>query len=154
MAMVQKILRDGAYRVVRVELSVPPMGGKCFLLESKGLFILEVGPGVLRTIACTHAGSGSIEAIDGMPNDEGFFPDQNLREPSPPEFETHDLYVEAMKKYCTRNGRSIYRGNPVVMGSWFLDAGFEHGLTIRAEGGHDSATAIASIVFMPWRQRK
>ena len=140
-------------RVVRVELSTPPMGGKCFLLDAKGIFILETGPGVLRTIACTHAGAGNIEAIDGVPNDQGFFPDENMREPHRGTYKTDEMFSDGMKRFCTRNGRSIYRANPIVMGSWFLDAGFEHGLTIRAAGGHESASAIASIVFMPYKPR-
>jgi len=155
-------------RVVRIQLSTPPIGGKCFLLDSKGIFVLETGPGVLRTIACTHAGAGNIEAIDGVPNDQGFFPDEQMQEPKLSDFDhnfllrqgfilsketAEDAFRTAMKKYCTRNGRPLYRANPVVMGSWFLDAGFEHGLTVRAAGGHDAASAIASIVFMPQRIR-
>jgi hypothetical protein len=140
-------------RIVRVQLDTPKMGGKCFLLESKGIFVLESCPGVLRTIACTHAGAGNVEAIDGVPDDHGFFPDDGMLEPHRSAFDSDQDFIEAMAKYCTRNGRVFYRANPVVMGSWFLDAGFEHGLTIRAAGGHDSASAIASVVFMPYRVR-
>jgi hypothetical protein len=59
-----------------IDLPTPPMGAKCFLLEGKGLFLLQRGPCVLRAIACTHAGSGSLIAYDGMPDDEGFFPEE------------------------------------------------------------------------------
>lgn len=115
------------------------MGGKCWLLESKGLFVLEKCPGVLRTIACTHAGAGSLAAYDGIPNDDGFFPDEEM-EPDHPD-------------YHRRNGRVIYRATPVVMGSWMLDGGFLHGLTIKAWGGHEATSAIASLVWMPHKAR-
>ena len=120
-------------------LETPPLGGKCWLLEDKGIFVLEKCSGVLRTIACTHAGSGSLAVIDGIPDENGFFPDHEMKEDHP--------------NYHMRNGRPIYRATPVVMGSWMLDAGFFHGLTLLAKGGTDSACAIASIVWMPHVQR-
>lgn len=121
----------------RIVLPTPPMGGKCWLLDDKGLFVLEAGPGVLRTIACTHAGAGGVEAIDGVPGDDGFFPGDTLQ-PSDP-------------GYDDRNGRPFYATTQAVMGSWMLDAGFYHGLTIRAQGGHGATSAIASIVWLPVR---
>ena len=126
--------------VARLDLPTPPMGGKCWVLDDKGIFVLETGPGVLRTIACTHAGAGSLEAFDGIPNDDGFFPDREL-------LEEDDLW-------WARNGRPIYRANPVVMGSWMLDGGFMHGLTIFASGGRDAVNAIASVVWMPFKAAK
>lgn len=124
---------------VRVELPLPPLGGKCWLLDDKGLFVLEEGPGLLRTIACTHAGAGGVEAIDGVPNQYGFFPGED-----------EDPTTQAWHK---RNGRPFYRSTATVMGSWMLDAGFHHGLTIRAMGGHGAACAIASIVWLPVRAK-
>ena len=120
--------------IVNIELPMPPMGGKIWLLESKGIFVLERGPGTLRTLACTHAGSGMLVAIDGVPDENGFFPE--------------------ISNTPAHNGRPIYRANPVVMGSWMLDGGFVHGLTIRAEGGNEASLAIASIVWAPVRGRK
>lgn len=146
-----------------IDVKTPSMGGKVWLLESKGLFVLEGNAGVLRTIACTHAGSGSLVAIDGVPDEKGFFPDQGMTEPVMPILRAEDdkdshvhqmnEYIEAEKKYQTRNGRPIYRANPVVMGSWMLDAGFLHGLTIKVDGGGISVAAIASIVWMPFIDR-
>jgi hypothetical protein len=124
---------------VIVDLPVPPLGAPCFLLERKGVFVLRVGPGVLRTIACTHAGAGTLEAIDGVPDERGFFPDEDMPEADP--------------AYWSRRGRPLYRANPVVMGSWMLDGGFIHGLTIRAMSGHEQTNAIASIVYMPFRSK-
>jgi hypothetical protein len=129
-----------ARRPVEIDLPLPPIGGKCWLLENKGLFVLARGPGVLRTIACTHAGSGSLEAIDGVPSEDGYFPRPDAD--------------ETAKQAFARNGRILYRATPVIMGSWLLDAGFIHGLTIRAGGGHQSASAVASIVWMPVRATK
>jgi hypothetical protein len=151
--------------VTHIDLPTPPMGGKCWVLKSKGLFVLERGPGVLRTIACTHAGAGALEAIDGVPDDNGFFRDQDMAEPNVANFlHEHDLatglsrpvpggYDVAAKAYAVRQGRPIYSASPTVMGSWMLDAGFLHGLTIRAAGGHEAAMVIASIVWMPVPQR-
>lgn len=122
-----------------ITLDTPSLGGKCWLLEDKGIFVLEKCAGVLRTIACTHAGSGSLAVYDGIPNENGFFPDHEMPDTDP--------------NYHMRNGRPIYRATPVVMGSWMLDAGFFHGLTLLAKGGTDSACAIASVVWMPFKER-
>jgi hypothetical protein len=141
--------------VTHIDLPTPPLGGKCYLLKSKGIFVLERGPGVLRTIACTHAGAGALEAIDGVPDDGGFFPDQEMPDPTDraADYPTPDRWVSACKAYACRHGRPLYSASPTVMGSWMLDAGFLHGLTIRAAGGHEAAFCIASIVWMPVPQR-
>lgn len=146
--------------VTYIDLPTPPIGGICWLLREKGIFVLQRGPGVLRTIACTHAGSGALEAIDGVPDERGFFGDQDMPDPTeylrsggPQGGPWTGGYENACKAYAQRRGRPLYSASPVVMGSWMLDAGFLHGLTIRAAGGHDSACAIASIVWMPVPQR-
>jgi hypothetical protein len=118
-------------------IPMPPMGAKCWVLERKGLFLLADTPGTLRTIAITHAGSGALIIYDGIPDEEGLFPDEHMPESDP--------------LFLARNGRPIYKANPVVMGSWMLDAGFSHGLTLRAMGGHDPTAAIASVVWMPFK---
>ena len=153
-----------------VHIPLPSIGGKCWLLEAKGTFVLERGPGTIRTLAVTHAGSGHIEVIDGVPNERGFFSDQDMVMPEP--FTTEEWKAaEALmtdksakvptavrKKYeahvCwgERVGRPFYRANPIVMGSWMLDAGFIHGLTIRATGA-DAVNMTASIVWMPYKAR-
>lgn len=140
-------------KIIHIELPAPPMGGKCWLLERKGTFVLERGAGVLRTIACTHAGAGSLEVLDGIPNDDGFFSDEEMREPKREPDEPEEEYVARMLKFGTRAGRPFYRASPVVMGSWMLDAGFNHGLTLRVSGGHEAACAIASVVWMPIKVR-
>lgn len=117
--------------VTYVDLPHPRIGGKIWVLDAKGIFFLQKGSGVLRTIACTHAGSGAILAYDGIPDDSGFF-----------------RFLEGSDEH-TRNGREIFRANPAVMGSWMLDGGFYHGLTIIHKGGHMSSAATASIVWMP-----
>ncbi len=124
---------------VRINLPVPLIGGKAWLLEKKGTYILEEGPGVCITIACTHAGSGSMMFRDGVPNDAGFFP----------EFEEAS---EADK--IAAPGRIFYRANPIVMGSWMLNAGFMNGLTVEYKGGHDSAPCYASIVWQAFKRRQ
>ncbi len=134
-------------KLIVIDLPTPPMGAKCFLLEEKGLYLLQRGPCVLRAIACTHGGSGSVVAIDGIPDENGFFPDRGLGDDTP---------IDAMPIDPTRaayNGRAVYRANPAVMGMWQLDAGCLHGLTLRASGGTDSTSVIASIVWMPYNRK-
>lgn len=151
-------------RPIDILIPTPPMGGKIWLLEGKGLFVLERGPGTLRTLAVTHAGSGALEAIDGVPNAEGFFPDGQMAEPLPPmlghlSFEGQKqerlaAYAERRKAYDSRNGRPIYAAAAGVMGSWMLDGGFQHGLTIRALSGNKVVCATASIVWVAYKARK
>lgn len=123
----------------------PPMGGKVYLVDRPGLFVLEVGPGTLITDACTHAGGGAMRILDGVPNDDGYFPAL----PQAIDFPTPSDYREAFGR---RHGRELLRKSPVVMGSWMLNGGFHHGLTIEVSGAHDGCVApVASIVWMPFR---
>ena len=125
----------------RIILNTPTIGGKIWLLDRKGMFVLEEGPGMMYTIACTHAGSGSITAYDGIPNEEGFFPDEEIADTDP--------------DYATCNGRKIFNSNPAMMGSWMTNGGFMHGLTILAGGGmHESVALMASIVWMGAKKPK
>jgi len=111
-------------------IPMPPQGGKCWVLERKGQFVLERGPGTLRTIACTSSGSGTLLAIDGLPDENGEIPSD----------EGH--------------WRQLFKANPVVMGSWMLDAGFVRGLTIRQYGGQEGTPPIASVVWVPFRGKE
>jgi len=123
----------------RILIETPPFGGKAWLLDSKGLFVLEEGPGMLVTIACTHAGSGSFEVYDGIPDEKGYFP----------EIDEDATELER----AVAPGRIFFRMHPVVMGSWMLNAGFRHGLTMRAVGGHETVAGIATIVWQPMKRR-
>lgn len=124
----------GSTTVTRISLPAPRIGGKAWLLNRKGIFVLEEGPGVLRTIACTHIGSGSMIVRNGLPNERG-------------EFGPIPAFTAGSEEEY--NGRALFRANPVVMGSWMMDAGFSYGLTIQAEGGMDNNCAIATIVWLP-----
>lgn len=148
-------------RPVDILLPTPASGGKIWLLERKGLFVLERCPGTLRTLAVTHAGAGGIEAIDGIPDDNGHFPDDHMAEPEMPTpfpieggAEVIRAYVKARQAYDCRNGRAIYQATQAVMGSWMLDGGFMYGLCIRALSGHSSSSVVASVVWMPRPERK
>lgn len=57
-----------------IPLPEPSIGAKAFLVERKGLFVFEVGPGMIRGVACAHAGSGALTIYDGLPDGHGFFP--------------------------------------------------------------------------------
>lgn len=127
----------------RITLATPKIGGKCFLINEPGLYVLEEGPGVLRTIPVTHAGSGSLVAFDGVPDADGRFPDDEMRE--------FDDEGARNPDFDARRGRSIYRATPAVMGSWMLDGGFYHGLTIHADGGAHGVALFATVVWMPVR---
>jgi hypothetical protein len=111
-------------------IPIPQLGGKSWLMERKGQFVLERGPGTLRTIACKGAGSGTLLAIDGVPDENGEIP------------QGQGLW------------RQLFKSNPVVMGSWMLDAGFQQGLTIRHYGGQEATPAIATLVWVPFRAKK
>ena len=113
-----------------IELEVPSIGGKAWVLDKAGIYVLEIGEGVLRTCACTHAGSGSLRIYDGVPDQNGFLPDPDPDDPSP-------------------HGRDLLWFPQTVMGSWMVDAGFINGLTVEHPGGHEEMSAIATIVWMP-----
>lgn len=136
-AVVVPLLRDysrqvGGY-VDLTSIPSPPQGGKIWLLERKGIFVLERGPGTLRTLACTGAGSGTLTAVDGVPEENGEIP-------------------------ISANGdllwRPIYKANPPVMGSWMLEGGFTRGLTIVNSGGQIANSCVVSIVWMPYKVKK
>jgi hypothetical protein len=122
----------------RIIRPLPPIGGKVWLLQEKGIFILEEGAGSLITIACTHAGSGSLHVIDGIPDENGFFPELV------PDMAPADAAVAP--------GVEFYRANPNVMGSWMLNGGFIHGLTVMALGGFQQVAPVATIVWMPFKR--
>ena len=124
-------------KITYVRLPTPSLGGKGWLLKGKGIFVLEEGPGMVITMACTHAGSGSIDIVDGVPDASGFYPEPLIKDVSADGY-WQQPGIHKMLTMC-----------PSVMGSWMLSAGFYHGLTIHAEGGTDSAAVIATIVWMP-----
>jgi hypothetical protein len=131
---------------IHIEVPQPVAGCKAFLLDKIGVFILERGPGTLITSAITHAGAGSLMILEGIPDENGFFPEP------PPKPQAGDN-PEAFNEWGKRNGREYFRANPVVMGSWMLNAGFHHGLTVWASGGHESMAPVATIVWQPYRVR-
>jgi hypothetical protein len=117
-----------------VHVNKPPIGGKAFVIDKKGIFVFERGATLLRTIACTHAGTGGATVYDGIPDDDGFFPDEKLTEDDP--------------NYYNRNGRPLFTMHPSIMGSWALDGGAIHGLTVKADGGTDQVNAVITIVWI------
>ena len=142
-----------------VDLPAPKMGAKIWLLETPGIWVLERCAGVIRTNACTHAGGGSTTIFDGIPTKEGHFdkekplPDADLaeyiRDICAAEPGTSERAARARVIESAYNGRPIFHANPSVMGSWMMDGGFYHGLTIVAPGGHELMVPYASIVWMP-----
>lgn len=137
---------------VELDLPMPPMGGKCWVLGKKGQFLLQRGAGMLVTVNCAHAGSGTLEFFDGVPDDDGLFHARKITVREYGEImvpgERDD---ETLKYWTVRNGRSLKRDNPPVMGAWMCNAGFFHGLTVRHYGGQNGVPCIATIVWMPHR---
>lgn len=131
---------------IHIEVPQPIAGGKAFLLDSIGMYVLERGPGTLITNAITHAGGGSLAIIDGIPDENGHFPDEPpLPGPGDP--------PEAFEAWGKRANREYFRASPVVMGSWMLNAGFHNGLTVWASGGHETISPIVTIVWTAFRKR-
>ena len=101
----------------RIVVPKPPVGAKAEVFESKGLYVLEEGPGDYLQTVCAHAGSGHVEIFDGR--------------------------VEGSRII----GRKLFRASPMAMGVWHLNAGFQHGLVIDAGGGQQSLGAHFTAVW-------
>ena len=99
----------------------PRMGAKSFFIEKKGIYVLETGPCVLRSLSCTYVGTGTFMVRDGVPSEAGHFDADRL-----------DPFSD---EYMLANGRRVYVMSPQAIGFWGLDAGLHHGLTIVASGG-------------------
>lgn len=126
--------------ICRVTRPQPQLGAKCVALTQKGVYIMEQGPGSLVTIACTHAGSGIVVAYDGYPDENGFV-------------ETYSPDPKALDQDLTKPGLELVHCHPAIMGSWMMNSGYHHGLTIILGSEDNSPSAIASIVWMPFIKR-
>jgi hypothetical protein len=133
--MEYEVERAGYFDLTSIPM--PQLGGKIWVLDKKGQFLLERGPGTLRTVACTGAGSGSLLVIDGVPDENGEIP-----------------LVPNKSGNLTTGWKLLLKSNPVVMGSWMLDGGFQNGLTVRHYGGQSAVAAFASFVWLPYKARK
>jgi hypothetical protein len=96
---------DFTNHLIRPFIPEPIIGGKCWVPDAFGKFLLQEGPGILRCIAITHTGSGALTLYDGV------------------RFHYHKL--QAFTKF---------RANPTVLGHFMLDAGFNDGLILELEG--------------------
>ena len=115
-----------------LDIPAPAMGAKYYMLEKKGIYVLEKGPCVLRSLSCTYIGSGTLVVRDGVPSHEGRFDADRL-----------DPFSQ---EYMTANGRRVYVMSPQVIGFWGLDAGLHHGLTISTGGGDGPVLVTACWV--------
>jgi len=121
----------------RITLTVPKMGSKGWVLEQFGNYLLEDGPGILRGLACTHTGSGSLELIDGIVDEAtGFYPT-----------DIAVLQNHLHPKYHACNGRRVFFSSGSVMGMWTLNIGLHHGLTLHARGGPSAAPPCVTIIW-------
>ena len=119
----------------RIIIPKPKTGASGWLLDRKGGFILHEGFVVFRGLACTHAGSGTLEIIDGIPDEHGFFPDSDI------------LGDIRHPRYGCANGRVIYKSPASVMGMWTLNVGLHHGLCVFASGPSDSVGTVATFIW-------
>lgn len=130
------ILRSGRLPVYEVKLPKPPIGNKIFYTHEVGMFLLERGPAVWRCMSNTHIGSGVITVVDGVPDDNGFFPDQ-------------DVHFTDVERYAKANGKIIFQSNPAVMGMWMEDGFCWNGLTIILRGEHKAVMPCVSVCWLP-----
>lgn len=122
-------------RITKIIIPQPSMGSKGWVLDEFGLFELERGPGVLRGMACTHTGTGAIEIVDGFLNEDGYYPDEEVRK------------NHLTDDYCKCNGRILFKSPGSVMGMWTLNIAFQHGLTIHALGGHGNQGPCITLIW-------
>ncbi len=127
-------IRGDGQPVYRVKLPPAKMGSKVFLIEKKGVYVLEDGPAILRSLACTYVGTGSLVVRDGTPSDNGYF-DVDKCDPYSPE-------------YALTNGRKVYAAAPVCIGFWGLDCALVHGLTVEAAGGTKDGSVLVTVCWM------
>lgn len=116
-----------------VRVKQPVMGCKSFLIEKKGIYVLEEGEGVLRSLAVTYIGSGGFKVFDGLPSASG-----------------HDVgqtNIALDTRYRDVSGRRMFFMSPQIIGFWGLDAGFKNGLTIVADGGSASTPVLVTVVW-------
>lgn len=121
-------------KISRIYIPDPEIGGKPYLLNGKGIYVLEEGPGMLQVVDITHSGSGELDIYDGVPNDNGYFPD--------------NITDESDSKWPASNGRRFVGWSPIYMGAWQMNAGFRHGLTVISSGGADAPYATFVWVAM------
>jgi hypothetical protein len=116
------------------------MGAKAYLLKKGGIYVLEPGPGALQAIAVSHAGTGGMTIYDGVPDEEGNFPDAAM--------------PETDKGYYARNGREVWSASPILMGMWMLNAGLFHGLTVKYWAGQHSVSSRMTLAWVPYKVAK
>ncbi len=123
--------------VTHVILPDPPIGSKIACFRKFGIYVLERGPGLWRALSCTHAGSGVVSIYDGIPDEQGFFEEENLTAENP--------------RYGQENGRVIHYANPSIMGMWMYDGGFQHGLTMKIAGQHEAVAPVVTLTWIPFK---
>ena len=126
--------------VYEVETPEPRMGAKSFLVETKGIYILERGPAVLRSLSCSYMGTGGFSVRDGVPTAGGHFDADRL-----------DPFS---KEYMLANGRRMFIMSPQIIGFWGLDAGIHHGLTVVANGGQKGGPVLVTVCWIKLKERK
>lgn len=136
-----KVVTLGTARmpIHHVEVPEPQMGAKSWLIENKGIYVLERGPCVLRSLSCTYIGSGSFLVRDGMPDNFGKFDCDRL-----------DPFS---KEYTTANGRKVFLMAPQIIGFWGLDVGLRNGLTIIADGGQEHGPVLVTACWIKLKLR-
>ncbi len=128
---------DVRNKITRIRMPTPKLGAKTYLLKKGGIYVLEPGPGALQAIAVTHAGTGSISIYDGVPDESGNFPDDEM--------------LDADEKYYSRNGRDIFQMSPILMGMLMINGGVFHGLTVKCFDGQHGVSTRLTLAWVPYK---
>jgi hypothetical protein len=138
-----------------VEIEEPLIGSKIICLRERGKYVLETGPTLFRSMACTHAGSGGVVVYDGVPDNDGFFPERVIAELNfdPNHEPTEEEIRTARAAQWNYNGREVYYAHPACMGMWMLDGGCHYGLTIESRGTHENSAPVITVTWQKHKQK-
>ncbi len=107
--------------VYKVEIPKPSFGCSCFMVETKGVYILSSRPGALASISCTHVGAGTVEVYDAVCDAVGELPP---------------------------GAKMLYKANPQTMCLWMFNAGLNYGLTVKALGSDPTIPVFMTLSWM------
>lgn len=64
-------LKEPDARIIEPTIPDPIIGGKAWVCEASGIYLLQRGPGALRFVACTHTGSAYVRLWDSLDYNHG-----------------------------------------------------------------------------------
>ena len=115
------------FPVYRVRMPFPPFANKGYMVERKGLYILEESPGMLVAVACMHFGEGQVRVMDAR-----------IQE---------NMVIAA-------GARPLYTATTQTMCLWMLGAGFDQGLLVEALGTDRGQPVFMSLSWSTLPDKK